>query len=629
MDVFDKNLKFLEQNYPQLLPVIQGNDMGSCTRVFTKKQEPNIILNTEGAEVYLHSKYNAEEEARKWALSLDEQDIYSEHLLIVGCGLGFFLEQLLDHSKSSSIYVYEPNIQVLKEWAQSRDMSKALSNPKVRLFVVGEDEFFQTVVAHSISSYVINTISIVSPPVYKRMYPNMVVELQQKTRDALHAHRTNQATLSTFNKEWLENVLYNLPYARQVDSAAKLKDRAKGATAIIVGSGPSLKYDIDYLKSAESKCLIIAAGSSIQALEHHGITPHIVVSMDGGLPNYKVFQNIDTGRVPLVFCSQINYQIVENYKAPLFCSALDTDEVTPYVVGQESLPKFQSTTSVTGTAMQLAVYMGVSEIVLTGQDLSYPGHQYYSSGVNHISSNIIERELNGAKELVPNVDGGENPTTLKMKVTLNDLGLLVQLIHMQGVKVINASKHGALIQGTEWRTMEELLPQWLKKEDQDFRIERFASSSSSEEKLEHLSKVKTDIQSLYVKTKEQNKRINRMADLIKQLADKSESGNINTLSKRLNEVDKLWTTITRQDVFKLFYSFLLKHHIDVYMRHVTTIVETQNQRQKAALIVEHLGKLVKAMNDLTPEIYEILNKSMDRVDLLKDRLGDVSYERTI
>ncbi|WP_040952417.1 motility associated factor glycosyltransferase family protein [Gorillibacterium massiliense] len=629
MSVFDRNIHFLEQNYPQLLPIINSGDFSSCTRLTTKNQEPNIILNMDGTETYLHSKYNAEEEARKWVLSLDESVILSEHILIVGCGLGFFLEQLLHHSKSSSIYIYEPNVQVLKEWAHFRDMTKALSYPKVRLFVVGEDELFHSVIAQTVSSYVSNTFSIISPPVYKRMYPNLANELQQKIRDALYAHKTNQATLSSFNKEWLENVLYNLPYVQEANSTVKFKDSFKGATAIIVGSGPSLKYDVDYLRSLKSKCLIISAGSSIQALLHHGISPHLIVSMDGGIPNYKVFENTDTGNVPLVFCSQINYRIVENYKAPLFSSILETDALTPSIIGSESLPSFQSTTSVTGTAMQLAVYMGASEIVLTGQDLSYPERQYYTPGVSHISTDIMDSELNGAKELVPNVDGGENPTTLKMKVTLNDLGLLVQLIQLQGVRVINASKHGAIIPNTEWKPMEELMSQWLENKDQDFSVDRFASTYSHEDKFEKFSMVKDDIQKLYMKTKEQDKRIVKLINLMEQLADSASNGNMSTLSKRLVEIDKLWTTITRQDIYKLLYSFALKHHIDIYMRHVTAIVETQNQRQKSVLIVEHLGKLVKAMNDLTPELYEILNKSMDRVDILKGKLGDVSYERTI
>ncbi|WP_068778971.1 motility associated factor glycosyltransferase family protein [Paenibacillus sp. GM2] len=629
MDLIDRNLNFIEKSYPQLLPVIQGSN-GNCYKSdLTKRQEPNIILNKDESEVCLHSKYNAEEEARKWVLSLNEQDIESEHLLIVGCGLGYFLEQLLYHSKSSYIYIYEPNIHILKEWVQSRDVTRALSNPRVRLFVVGEDELFHSVLASSISSYIFNTFGLVSPPVYKRLYPNLVSDLQLKIRDALNANRTNQATLSVFNKQWLENVLFNLPYINKDNSAKKLKEFAKGSTAIIVGSGPSLKYDIEYLRAVKSKCLIIAAGSSIQALEHYGVTPHMVVSMDGGIPNYKVFENIDTGKVPLVFCSQINYHIVENYKAPVFSSVLEADGLTPYIVGKESLPKFQSTTSVTGTAMQLAVYMGASEIVLTGQDLSYPENQFYTLGVNHLTSSIINNELSKAKELVPNVDGGENLTTLKMKVTLNDLGLLVQFIVLQDVRVINSSKHGAVISGTEWRPMEELLPQWLDKEDRDFTIDKFALPLQLEDKLENFSSIKNDIQSLYIKAREQSKRITRMMDIIQQLADKLVNGNISTLSKKLIEVNKLWTTITEQDVFKVIYSFLLKQHIDTYMRYVTEIVETQDQRKKAKLIVEHLGKLVKVMNDLTPDLLETLNIGINRIDLLIDGLGDVSYERTI
>src|SRR5690606_23769175 len=111
---------------------------------------------------------------------------------------------------------------------------------------------------------------------------------------------------------WAFNIINNLKFCQLSTSAEVFKNIGSELSAVVIGSGPSLQYDVHLINQLKSKCLLIAAGSSIQALEYHGIYPHLVVSIDGGIPNYRVFQNINTSQVPLLFASQIHSDILNN-----------------------------------------------------------------------------------------------------------------------------------------------------------------------------------------------------------------------------------------------------------------------------------------------------------------------------
>lgn len=622
MNLYDDNIRFLKKHYPALLTVVlDNNEQLDYERSTTRNQEPNLIVVKNNKEYYLHSKYNAEEEARKWTLSLNKDQVHSEHLLIIGCGLGYYLEQLIEYSTASSIYVYEPDTQIFNAWLRFRDVRKVLLNSRIRLFVVGEHDLRQTQLTRQIAVYAKESFYIAVPPTYNKLFQSIISNIYYKMKESFYAQLSNHATHIRFQEEWITNILYNLPYTIISTPVSKLREAGKGMTAIIVGSGPSLQYDIHFLLELKSSCLIIAAGSSIQALEHFGISPHLVVSIDGGIPNLRVFENVDTRQSPLLFCPHINYSILEHFKAPLIAAILDNDLITPSFSGGQELPVFNSTSSVTGTAIQAAVYMGVSQIVLMGQDLSYPGKQFYSAGVRHVSEEKMSDHLKNATQWVPNVDGGQNPTTLNMRTTLEDMELLIHLVSFQEVRVINSSRHGAVIRGTEWIPMDELVLQLSEISIHDFELSKYLMQMTVVEKVTSLNKLKIELQLLIKQTNDVGKWLEKLFSSIDILSEKVANSNINTISKKLAEVDKLWSRITRDKAFEVLYSLSLKHHIDIYMKYVAEIVETEDVRKKSKLIVDHLGTLVKAMDEFTPELLRILEDSMRRLDRFMDGLS--------
>lgn len=606
MDILDKNIKFLRKNYPQLVTAVENNPM-PYEQCLNKNEEPNLVIVKDNIPIYLHSRYNAEAEARKWVNSLDNEQLEAEHILIIGCGLGYYLEQLIDCSNAKNIYVYEPDISIFTAWVQSRDISKVLSDRRIRLFVLGEDDLLQSKLALQISEYAKKSFYMICPPIYNKHFESIVINMQQKIKEALYSQATNQVTLISHQDDWTTNILRNLKHAVMGTSAAKLQNIASGVTTIVVGSGPSLQYDVHYLKKIKSKCLIIAAGSSIQALERHGIFPHLVVSIDGGIPNYRVFQNIDTSQTPLLFCPQINLNILDDYKAPLIAATLSNDSLTQYFCSNMNLPIFRSSTSVTGTAIQFAAYLGSTQIILLGQDLSYPGKQFYTAGVNHASEEDMDNQIKEATLTVPNVDGGENPTSEYMKNMLDDMELQIQIVTLSGVRIINASRHGAVITGTEYIPMDVLITLLIDEDNHNIEIHKYLTLLSNDEKIDKLSSLNCEFEDMSQLTKVLGNRLNKLSVTIDNLANKIVNGNQSTLMKQLVEVNKLWGQITGSKAFEICYSFSMKYHINNYMRFVTDIVETEDVREKSKLITSHLGLLVKELSEFTPRLLSILN----------------------
>ncbi len=277
----------------------------------------------------------------------------------------------------------------------------------------------------------------------------------EEAKTAILDYVSSVNTYKVFGLQWIQNRLFNFPLIVNTPSIEGLKGTMGGVTAVIVGAGPSLEADIEYLRKVKNHALIIAAGSAIQSLKHFGIDPHLIVSVDGGDFNYNVFKNLNVQDIPFLYGPQIHYKILENNNN-LFHTFLSNDLTTRYLAGLEPQdPVFGSNHSVTGTAIRAAIYMGCKQIVFTGQDLSFPAGKKYAPGAKHIPNENNEAEIKRATLLVDNVQGTKNQTTDSMFITLKDIEDLLAL--HDDVHFINTSQQGAQIAHTEWASMENVL----------------------------------------------------------------------------------------------------------------------------------------------------------------------------
>jgi len=89
----------------------------------------------------------------------------------------------------------------------------------------------------------------------------------------------NNNTLEGWEKIWTKNLVENNNrWNFQKYSAKKLKDTNKRGACFLIGAGPSLKYNIRFLK--DKKGIIIASSHILKTLLANGIKPHYVIVLD-------------------------------------------------------------------------------------------------------------------------------------------------------------------------------------------------------------------------------------------------------------------------------------------------------------------------------------------------------------
>jgi hypothetical protein len=177
---------------------------------------------------------------------------------------------------------------------------------------------------------------------------------------------------------WTRNIAENYSIIKKSKSIKSLKDVCKGATAVIVGAGPSLDKNIDELKNINA--LIVATDRAYKPLLARGIEPDLVVSVDCHddlILSY--LDKVDSSKYVLILNSASDYQIARNWKGQIlyfnmghagiqFC-----DRVLPFL-----FPNFMAVANVgcvVNTALIMANWIGCKSLILTGCDFSYPNEK--------------------------------------------------------------------------------------------------------------------------------------------------------------------------------------------------------------------------------------------------------------
>ncbi|CAH8767398.1 motility associated factor glycosyltransferase family protein [Paenibacillus dendritiformis] len=616
MEYLLSNKKVLSRHFPQVVKMLEANtvDGDIYRKILSRDGSPNVEVHKNERIVALHSLYNPLREASGWLQSVEGKLNDSNHVLVLGLGLGYHFQLLLNNYPMKKYYIYEPDIQLLHLALELRDMTSILNHPSVITLAVGEDDYVMAKLLESISSTVTDNFEEVTIPFYKQLYNETIHKFHSMSKQMILQYRSNIITQYVFEKAWFQNIMYNLDKVLTSKSIASLEKACNDVPAFIVGSGPSLTEDIEYIRKLTSKALIIAAGSSVQALLHYGIEPHIVVSMDGGKPNLRVFQNVDTTHIPLLFATAIHHGIVEQNHKWILSVRVNHEELTPYLLSnndEEPEPSFISTGSVTGTCIQFAAFLGCKKIFLAGQDLSYPDNKYYSEGVRHISEEAKKKTIIAADEWISNVSGGKNRTTKNMLVTLRDLELLLSIY--PDIEFINTSSKGAVIKNTIFRSMQECQEELCKLTDREkdwFKKLINAIPARSEKLINQVgARLKSELKVLDVL----NKKTQNIINLISELED-LHPGQYEKCRKLLFKLNKQWDQVTRNKSFMAYISFALKTPMSLYMRYVPDIINEGNEFKKSKLIVEHLGKFVVSISEFIPFAEQCIKEAIRRVD---------------
>jgi hypothetical protein len=186
----------------------------------------------------------------------------------------------------------------------------------------------------------------------------------------------------------------NLARIAGLPSIAPLANVFAGRPAVVVSAGPSLDKNLHLLPALAGHAVIIGINQTVRALRRVGVRPDVVVALDPQNLSYQ-FDGVGPGDIgALCLGASVGAEVFDvpaDHHATFAASPMPEGWIYG-AMGEEA--GLQSGGSVATAAVQMALHMGCSPIVLVGRDLALSGRNYYASDA-----------ADGGQELAVSEDG--------------------------------------------------------------------------------------------------------------------------------------------------------------------------------------------------------------------------------
>lgn len=455
----DTNIKALSNNEinwiavhkEQLEPQFTHLDRDGVSAYFTYKNGENRIL-----QDLLDSKY--------------ESRVIHREILFV---FGIYAINEINHlyktkNKDTLIVVIEPNLSYFNYSLHQRDLD-VFSKEKICLFADDQVDniiaFLQPILQDVNLVKLLRKINFYFTSYY-RQYDNSIIKNYIEL-----IRQTILSTVRTFGNDvedsliGLKHNLKNLPYILQSKDTTKLLNAYNDIPAIIVAAGPSLNKNIQYLKAAEGKAIIIAVDTIVERLLKEDITPDFICSIERVPQVYDYFYKGKdfSEKITLVGPGVLDSRIFEEFKGDFiipFRKEVAEAEWLQRIMGQSETSGFAMGISCAHVAFGLADHFGCSPIILVGQDLSY--------GVNenetHAAGTFYDVKKKSTKQTKKYdqdyVEGYYGEKVLTTRIWLQFKTWFEKRIGEARLKVIDATEGGARIYLTERLSLKESIEQY-------------------------------------------------------------------------------------------------------------------------------------------------------------------------
>lgn len=261
----------------------------------------------------------------------------------------------------------------------------------------------------------------------------------------------------------LKHNLKNLQYITKSKNTASLLNAYKDVPAIVVAAGPSLNKNIQYLKMAEGKALIIAVDTIAERLVKEGIIPDFICSIERVPEVYEYFykdKNIPEKTV-LVGPAVLDSRIFAEFKGEIIIPFRNEVGETGWlqrIMNQPETSGISMGLSCAHVAFGIADHFGCSPIILVGQDLSYGANETET----HAAGTFYDAEA-PTKEQKRNqdyVEGYYGDKVLTTNIWLQFKTWFEKRIGEANLNVIDATEGGARIYLTEQKSLKESIEQY-------------------------------------------------------------------------------------------------------------------------------------------------------------------------
>lgn len=424
-------------------------------QVAARNGEPTLLVHSPAGDLYLHSSYNPAAEGQRLAedFRIGEADL----VVLLGCGLGYHIESLLRNlSPDIALIVIERDPAIFARFLDRRDW-RDLFRPFDCSFIVGAD-------ATRLGLH-LQKVPFLTRPLKPatwahgpsvRFAGEFYAAAEREVLVYLRDNLRNIQTLLAHAPVFFENVVANICLLGTLHGVTDLFGRYAGQPVILVGAGPSLDLNGHLLRRVRDRALIVAADTALKPLLQIGVEPHLVVASDPMAVNAAHLAGLPPISSVLVGEPSLNSSIFRGFPGDIRLYTLDEapQRLLAGYFGEKG--NLSAWGSVSTCALDLAIKLGGSPIIFTGQDLAYTGGRVYCSGTAYDAAELEEMQRWGpspdaywASRIgsmstidVAAIDGGPTRTSAAMRGYASHMQQ--QMLSHPDRQFINATEGGIL-----------------------------------------------------------------------------------------------------------------------------------------------------------------------------------------
>ena len=486
--MFKENIEALKRNLvPEFIEKIEKANLPEWTELIKSEDNTDNLLIVKGTKrksLYPIEGWKKETDARLKDFSFNS----SNATMIIGIGLGYFLQEALNKAEDKHIIiVVESEPGLLKEALQRIDISDAIKEEKLMIAPTIDDLSYMLELINE--KYVIDdwATCIEGYTIDNHAYQQISFE----ALSILNQTRCNIGTVANAGKQIADNDISNLPYVIHRRGVRELEGLYKGLPAILVSTGPSLSKNLHLLIEAQENAIIIAVGQALRPLLAYGINPDFICSVDYGEVNLTHYEGLMESNVPLVALNRSFAPLLKRWQGPMFVAC--SPQIDMHPDHKNRIHKILSDKgwtlqggSVAHMCYGLSILLGCSPLIMIGQDLAYDSEQSHFQQAD--SRGILKRSeqgdikwevqdprchLNGMADLsmgppipVAGYFGGEAITNVGLASFITSFE---RFIKGMNTHIINATEGGANIQGAKRMSLKRALETYCKDKIEDKR----------------------------------------------------------------------------------------------------------------------------------------------------------------
>ena len=538
MQYYEKNIKLLKKNFKGIYNKIKAaendnlfeinqdindeivakiidkkNNFAICIEKDRKDGYTMKVKNDE-KEIYFHSKYDPKREAKKIVKNFGFSS--KKQIFVLGTGLGYYLNQFDNEKKYDKIIIIEPFLSIFYAALCYNDLSNFLSNTNLALIIENNNEIFDTA-RRFMKLNLKNEIDFLEHSPSIKLFNEIYEIIYSKIKETIDYQKVGLVSDIKQTKKWRDNIINNANYIVNNPKIDSFFNEFEKIPAICVSAGPSLDININILRKAKNKAIILCVGTALQVLLKHNIEPDIVVSMDGNIANYRQFENMDVPNSYLLSELGNHYMINEkwNNKQIFFSMKRNFSGWIEKIKGEYT--PIQTGGTVAHSMIDSAYKFGANPIVLVGQDLAFKDNKTHATGIiggGYNMKKLIE---------VEGVDGSKVYTDKSLKTMLSFFN---NYFNKRNDRIfIDATEGGAKIDNTRIMKLNDVITQYCIDEiNIREKLDNFYLKLKKDIKLENEFKkqIENTIFELEESIKITKKQINVMEDVKTELIKNKE-----------------------------------------------------------------------------------------------------------